>query len=60
MALELTIESTTEPYMETDPFAYSTATTIAPWYTLMVFIGIIINIDTLYKFIASYSQFQAL
>ena len=28
-ALELTMESTTEPYIETDPFAYSTATTIA-------------------------------
>jgi hypothetical protein len=29
MALELTIESTIEPYMETDPFAYSTATATA-------------------------------
>jgi len=30
MALEFTIESTTESYTETDPFAYSTATTTAP------------------------------
>ena len=29
MALELTIESTTEPYTETNLFAYNTATTIA-------------------------------
>jgi len=29
MALELTTESTTEPYMETDPFAYSTAIVVA-------------------------------
>jgi hypothetical protein len=28
-ALELTTESATEPYTETDPFAYNTATTIA-------------------------------
>ena len=27
-ASELTIESTTEPYIKTDPFAYNTATTI--------------------------------
>ena len=30
MASELTTESTTKPYIETDPFAYSMATTIAP------------------------------
>jgi len=29
MALELTTESTTEPYMETNLFAYNTAITIA-------------------------------
>ena len=28
-ALELTIEFTTEPYTETDPFAYNTATATA-------------------------------
>ena len=57
MALELTIESTIEPYMETNLFAYSTAITIVPWYTLTVFIGIIINIGALYKSIAGYGQF---
>jgi len=57
MALELTIESTMEPYTETDLFTYSIATTIAPRYTLTVFIGIIINTGALYKSIASYSQF---
>jgi len=30
MALELTMESTTEPYMETNPFTYSMATITAP------------------------------
>jgi len=59
-ASELTIESTTEPYMETDPFAYSTATTIALQYTSTVFMGIIINIGASRKFMAGYSQFQAL
>ena len=49
-----------EPYTETDPFAYNTATTTVSRYTLTVFIGIIIDIGTLYKFIASYGQFQAL
>jgi hypothetical protein len=29
IALELTTESTIEPYIETNPFAYSTATAIA-------------------------------
>ena len=57
MALELTIEPTTEPYTETDPFAYSTAIIIALWYTLTVFIGIIINIGALRKSIAGYGQF---
>ena len=57
MASELTIKSTMEPYIETDPFAYNTATTTASQYTLTVFIGIIINIGTLHKSIASYSQF---
>ena len=57
IALELTTESTTEPYTETDPFAYNTAITIALQYTLTVFIGIIINIGTLRKSTASYSQF---
>jgi len=55
MALEFTTESATEPYTETDPFAYNTAITIALRYTLTVFIGIIINIGALYKSIASYS-----
>ena len=57
MALKLTMESTIELYMETDPFAYSTATTIASQYTLIVFIGIIIDTDTSYKSIAGYGQF---
>jgi len=57
MALELTIKPATEPYMETNLFAYNIATTIALQYTLMVFIGIIINIGALRKSIASYSQF---
>ena len=60
MALELTTESTTEPYTETDPFAYSTATTAVLWYTLMVFMGVMIDIGVLHKSIASYGQFQAL
>jgi len=54
IALELTMESTTEPYTETDPFAYSMAIAIASRYTLTVFIGIMINIGALYKSIASY------
>jgi len=54
-ALELTIESITKPYTETDLFAYSTATATASQYTLTVFIGIIINIGASRKSIASYS-----
>ena len=49
-----------EPYIKTDPFVYNTAIAIALQYTLMVFMGIIINTGTLYKFMAGYSQFQAL
>ena len=60
MALELTIKSAMESYIKTDLFAYNTATTTALQYTLMVFMGIIINTSTLYKFIAGYGQFQAL
>ena len=56
-ALKLTMESTTKPYIETDPFAYSMTTTTALQYTLMVFIKVIINIGALYKSIASYGQF---
>ena len=56
-ALELTTESTTEPYTETDLFVYNTATATMSQYTLITFMGIIINTDTLYKFTASYSQF---
>jgi len=54
MALELTTEPTTEPYMETDLFAYNTAITIVLWYTLTIFIGIIIDIGTSRKSIAGY------
>ena len=54
MALKFTIKSTTEPYTETDPFAYNTAIAIASQYTLIAFIGIIIDISTSYKSIASY------
>ena len=60
MASELTTESAIEPYMETDPFAYSTAITIASRYTLTVFMGIMIDIGASRKSIASYGQFQAL
>jgi len=60
MALELIIESTIEPYIETDLFAYSTAITTAPQYILTVFIGIMIDIGALRKSMAGYSQFQAL
>ena len=56
-ASELTIESTTESYTETDLFAYNMATAIALQYTLMAFMGIIINTGTLYKSITGYSQF---
>ena len=49
-----------EPYTETDLFAYNIATAIASQYTLMAFMGIIINIGTSYKSITNYSQFQAL
>ena len=55
IALEFTIKSTIEPYIETDLFAYNTATAIALQYTLMVFMGIIIDIGTSHKSIASYS-----
>ena len=54
-ALELTIESAIEPYTETDPFAYNTATATASRYTSTVFMGIIINTVTSYKSIAGYS-----
>jgi len=57
MALELTIESTIEPYTETNPFTYNTATTIAPQYTSTVFMGIIINTGASRKSTAGYSQF---
>ena len=56
-ASELTIKSAMEPYTKTDLFAYNTATATASRYTLMAFIGIIINIGALYKSIAGYSQF---
>jgi len=51
------MESTTEPYTETNLFAYNMAITIALRYTLTVFIGIIINTGALRKSIAGYSQF---
>jgi len=54
MALELTIESTTKPYTETDPFACNTTITIASQYTLTVFMGIIIDMGALRKSIAGY------
>ena len=57
IALKLTIKSATEPYIKTNLFAYNTAITIVLQYTLMVFIGIIINMGALRKSIASYSQF---
>ena len=60
IALELTIESTIELYIETDPFTYNMATAIASQYTLIAFMGIIINISASYKSITNYSQFQAL
>ena len=53
-ALELTTESTIEPYTETDPFTYGTAITIASQYTLTVFIGIIIDTGTSRKSITGY------
>ena len=59
-ASELTIKSAIEPYTKTNLFAYNTATATASQYTLIVFIGIIINTGTSHKSIASYSQFQAL
>ena len=59
-ASKLTIKSVIEPYIETDPFAYNMAITIASQYTLTVFMGIMIDISALYKSTASYSQFQAL
>ena len=51
---ELTTKSAMEPYIKTDPFIYNTATTIASRYTLIVFIGIIINIGILRKSKANY------
>ena len=54
IALEFTIKSITEPYIKTDLFAYSMAITIASRYTIMVFIGIIINIGTSCKSMAGY------
>jgi hypothetical protein len=55
MALELTTEPATEPYIETDPFAYNTATTIALRYTLTIFMGIIIDTGASRKSTAGYS-----
>ena len=55
IASELTIEFAMEFYIETDLFAYNIATTIALRYTLTVFMGIIIDTSTLYKFMAGYS-----
>jgi len=57
MALELTTESTTEPYTETNLFAYNTAITIALWYTLTVFMGIMIDTGASRKSTAGYGQF---
>ena len=57
IALELTMESTTEPYTEINLFAYNTAITTASQYTLTVFMGIIINMGALRKSTAGYSQF---
>ena len=57
MALKFTIKPTIEPYIETNLFTYNIATTTASRYTLTVFIGVIIDTGTLYKFIANYSQF---
>ena len=54
-ALELTIESTIEPYIKTDLFAYNMAIAIVSRYTLMAFMGIIIDMGALYKFMAGYS-----
>jgi len=55
MALELTTEPATEPYTETNLFAYNTATTIASRYTLTIFMGIMIDTGALRKSTASYS-----
>jgi hypothetical protein len=57
MALELTTEPATEPYTETNLFAYNMATTIALRYTSTIFIGIIINTGASRKSTAGYSQF---
>ena len=57
IALKFTIKSTIKSYIETDLFAYNMATAIVLQYTSTVFMGIIIDIGTLYKFMASYSQF---
>ena len=54
IASELTIKSATEPYTKTNLFAYNIATAIALQYTLMAFIGIIINMGALYKSITGY------
>jgi len=48
-----------EPTTETDPFNYNTITAVSR-YTSTVFMGIIIDISTSKKSIASYGQFQAL
>ena len=57
MASELTTESATELYTKTDPFTYNIATATASQYTLVAFMGIIIDISTSYKSIAGYGQF---
>ena len=57
IVLELIIKSTTEPYIETDPFTYNIATTTASRYILIVFMEIMIDMGALYKSIANYGEF---
>jgi hypothetical protein len=55
----LTLEDVTEPTLATDPFTY-TLNTSSSWYTLDVFLGIVVNTGASKKSTASYGQFQAL
>ena len=50
----LILEDITKPILTTDPFTY-TLNTPSSWYTLDVFLGIIVDTEASRKSIASYS-----
>ena len=52
----LILKDITKPTLTTDPFTY-TLNTPSSWYTLDVFLGIIVDTGASKKSIAGYSQF---